>query len=113
MLPTLSTAIQHLKASTRRAISGEELLMFMLIGYDIGSHVGKALCSDHILSMEWHPGAAFGLFTCIASAGKLSMMINLTMPSISRVYKVVDWCQHNSEVMSSICNIELLIEMDF
>ena len=85
LLPALFGAAQHLtsnsspssSASTSaaptatRVVSGSEILLAAITGYEVGPRVGLALHGAHILSTGWHSGAVFGPAASAAAASKL------------------------------------------
>lgn len=73
LIPTLLAAAEHKKTSLRPGakISGAEILLAMIAGYETGPRVGNALWGRHILSVGWHSGAVFGPAASTAAIGKL------------------------------------------
>lgn len=72
LLPALFAAAQHIttKESDTR-ITGKNLLLATVAGYEVGPRVGLALYGSHVLSKGWHSGAVFGPAAAAASVSKL------------------------------------------
>jgi 2-methylcitrate dehydratase PrpD len=52
-------------------VSGTDLLLSMIAGYEVGPRVGMALHGAQMLSRGWHSGSVFGTHAAAATAGKL------------------------------------------
>jgi aconitate decarboxylase len=73
LLPALLAAADHIdsKSNQTSSISGSDLLLATIIGYEVGPRVGNALYGAHILSTGWHSGAVFGPPASAAAVCKL------------------------------------------
>ncbi|RBR03322.1 uncharacterized protein FIESC28_11775 [Fusarium coffeatum] len=68
ILPALLAAAQHAPQST---LSGKDLLLATIAGYETGPRVGRSLWGTHVLTSGWHSGAVFGPAAAVASVSKL------------------------------------------
>jgi aconitate decarboxylase len=71
LLPTLFAAAQHSNAKQGPPVSGADILLATIVGYEVGPRVGLALHGSYILTQGWHSGAVFGPAASAAAAGKL------------------------------------------
>ena len=72
LLPALFAAAEHARSQNPKiSISGADILLATIVGYEVGPRVGLALHGTHILSTGWHSGAVFGPAASAASVGKL------------------------------------------
>lgn len=72
LLPAVFAAGQHPNTQHEsRKISGSDLLLATIVGYEVGPRVGLALHGTHVLTAGWHPGAVFGPSASAAAVGKL------------------------------------------
>lgn len=76
LLPALFAAAQHRGSSLGHdqapsSLSGSDLLLATIVGYEVGPRIGRALHGSHVLSTGWHSGAVFGPGAAAASVGKL------------------------------------------
>ncbi|KAI8626803.1 hypothetical protein F5Y19DRAFT_190214 [Xylariaceae sp. FL1651] len=73
ILPALFAAAQSQARSDESAtpISGSDLLLATIVGYEVGPRVGQALHGAHVLTTGWHSGAVFGPSAAAAAVGKL------------------------------------------
>lgn len=55
----------------RRTITGADMLLAAIVGYEVGPRVGLALHGTHMLTMGWHSGAIFGPSTAAAASAKV------------------------------------------
>ncbi len=55
-------------------VSGADLLLAMIAGYEVGPRVGMALHGAQMLSRGWHSGSVFGTHAAAATAGKLLVL---------------------------------------
>jgi aconitate decarboxylase len=68
VLPSLFACAEK---QVSRPVSGEEFLLAMLCGLEVGPRVGLALHGAQMLSRGWHSGSVFGTHASAAAAGKL------------------------------------------
>jgi aconitate decarboxylase len=66
VLPAMLAAVPHLGR-----VSGEQLLLGAILGYETGPRVGLALGGLDMLSRGWHSGVVFGPLAAAASVGSL------------------------------------------
>jgi aconitate decarboxylase len=52
-------------------VTGSEMLLAAIIGYEVGPRVGLALRGTHMLTCGWHSGAVFGPSAAAAASAKL------------------------------------------
>ncbi|KAH8660474.1 hypothetical protein BX600DRAFT_57061 [Xylariales sp. PMI_506] len=74
LLPALFAAAQHVNAGATAQsspVSGADILLAAIVGYEVGPRVGLALYGAHVLSMGWHSGAVFGPPAAAAAVGRL------------------------------------------
>jgi aconitate decarboxylase len=73
LLPALFAAAEHVNSKPDRSspISGSDILLATIIGYEVGPRVGRGLYGTHILSTGWHSGAVFGPSASAAAVGNL------------------------------------------
>ncbi|KAF2092772.1 2-methylcitrate dehydratase PrpD [Rhizodiscina lignyota] len=72
LLPALFAAAQQLsKADRSITVSGSDLLLATIVGYEVGPRVGNGLYGAHVLTQGWHSGAVFGPAASAAAVGKL------------------------------------------
>lgn len=72
LIPALFSAAQHLNTKDNSSImTGSDLLLAMIVGFEVGPRVGLGLWGSHILSTGWHSGAVFGPSAAAAAVGKL------------------------------------------
>lgn len=72
ILPALIAAAQHLKIkNSEYKLSGADLLLAAIVGYEVGPRVGLGLYGAHMLTSGWHSGAVFGPSQSAASVGKI------------------------------------------
>lgn len=71
MLPALLAAASQQKARANAVITGSNLLLSTIIGYEVGPRVGLCLHGSHMLTRGWHSGPVFGHAACATSVGKL------------------------------------------
>lgn len=73
LLPALFAAAQHVTAKEPSAtrITGKDMLVATVAGYEVGPRVGLALHGSHVLSKGWHSGAVFGPAAAAASVSRL------------------------------------------
>ena len=72
LLPALFAAAQHTNMRDQRAtISGADILLATIVGYEVGPRVGLALHGTHVLTTGWHSGAVFGPAAAAAAVGRL------------------------------------------
>lgn len=58
LLPALFAAAEHAGSKGgAQTVTGSDLLLAMIIGYEVGPRVGLALHGAHILTAGWHSGA--------------------------------------------------------
>lgn len=104
LLPALLAAAEHLNSKgaqdvggeEREIISGAEVLLATIIGYEVGPRVGLALYGTHILTTGWHSGAVFGPPASAAAVGKL---IGLTPSEIENALGIA--CTQACGLMSA------------
>lgn len=65
VLPAMLPVIQQ------RQVSGAQLLLATILGYEVGTRVGLSLHGPEMLTRGWHSGAVFGGPAAAASAGRL------------------------------------------
>ena len=58
-------------AEERGGVTGAELLLAAVAGFEVGPRVGLALHGIEMLTRGWHSGAVFGTHAAAAAAGKL------------------------------------------
>jgi 2-methylcitrate dehydratase PrpD len=56
-------------AESHTSLTGRELLVAALAGYEIGPRVGKCMGQEHI-GQGWHSGATLGVFSAVAAAAR-------------------------------------------
>lgn len=74
IIPALFAAAQHTTTSskvTSSPISGANLLLSTIVGYETGPRVGLALHGSNMLSTGWHSGAVFGPPAAAAAVSKM------------------------------------------
>lgn len=72
ILPALFAATEQISnLKSGHTVSGKDLLLGTIVGYEVGPRVGLALYGGHILTMGWHSGAVFGPSAAAASVSKL------------------------------------------
>ncbi|KIX04969.1 uncharacterized protein Z518_05841 [Rhinocladiella mackenziei CBS 650.93] len=76
VLPAMLAAVEHdrsigLLSSGRKAVTGLELLLATIVGYEVGPRVGLGLHGAHVLTVGWHSGAVFGPSAAAAASSKL------------------------------------------
>jgi aconitate decarboxylase len=71
LLPALFAACEHVAQKTGKGFTGEQFLLAMIVGYEVGPRVGLGLHGSHILSTGWHSGAVFGPSAAAAAVSKL------------------------------------------
>ncbi|GAE00238.1 conserved hypothetical protein [Paecilomyces variotii No. 5] len=71
MLPALLAAASQQKARANTVITGSNLLLSTIVGYEVGPRVGLCLHGSHMLTRGWHSGPVFGHAACATSVGKL------------------------------------------
>ncbi|KAJ9301713.1 hypothetical protein DTO217A2_7550 [Paecilomyces variotii] len=71
MLPALLAAASQQKARGNAVVTGSNLLLSTIVGYEVGPRVGLCLYGSHMLTRGWHSGPIFGHAACAASVGKL------------------------------------------
>ncbi|KAL9592804.1 MAG: hypothetical protein Q9179_006353 [Wetmoreana sp. 5 TL-2023] len=60
LIPALLSAIEQIKMVENRSISGESMLLAMIVGLEVGPRIGLGLGGGEMLSRGWHSGAVFG-----------------------------------------------------
>ena len=71
ILPAVLASAELCKSRIGKAPSGNDLLLAMIVGYEVGPLVGLGLHGGHVLTMGWHSGAVFGPSAAAASVSKL------------------------------------------
>lgn len=71
LLPALLAAAELRYANEGVPTNGQDLLLAMAVGYEVGPRVGKALWGRDILTEGWHSGAVFGPSAAAAAVSKL------------------------------------------
>ncbi|KAK5938764.1 hypothetical protein PMZ80_008956 [Knufia obscura] len=71
VIPALMAAAEHRYATGGVKTSGQDFLLAMAVGFEVGPRVGKALWGRHILTEGWHSGAVFGPSAAAAGVSKL------------------------------------------
>lgn len=74
VIPAILAAAEHdrvSKLSSHSAVTGADMLLASIVGYEVGPRVGNGLHGAHMLSMGWHSGAVFGPSAAAASSAKL------------------------------------------
>lgn len=77
LIPALTAAAEHRSVnatftnSKSTKTSGADILLSLIIGYEVGPRVGKALHGRHILSQGWHSGVIFGGAAAAAAVARL------------------------------------------
>jgi 2-methylcitrate dehydratase PrpD len=67
LIPALLSTVGHLG----RPVSGRELLLAAIAGFEVGPRVGYALGGTQMLSRGWHSGAVFGTHAAAMASGRL------------------------------------------
>lgn len=72
LIPLLLAAAEHEKDFLRPGlrVSGADITLAMIAGYETGPRVGNALWGQHVLSMGWHSRAVFGPAASAAAVGR-------------------------------------------
>ena len=65
VLPAMLAVMQN------RSVTGAEMLLATILGYEVGTRVGLSLHGPQMLTRGWHSGAVFGGPAAAASAGRL------------------------------------------
>jgi aconitate decarboxylase len=65
VVPAMMAVIQD------RPVTGAEMLLATILGYEVGTRVGLSLHGPEMLTRGWHSGAVFGGPAAAASAGRL------------------------------------------
>lgn len=65
VLPAMLAVMQN------RDITGADMLLATILGYEVGTRVGLSLNGSEMLTRGWHSGAVFGGPAAAASAGRL------------------------------------------
>lgn len=67
LVPSLLATATH----TGRAVSGRELLLAAVVGFEVGPRVGYSIGGTAMLSRGWHSGPVFGASSAAAACAKL------------------------------------------
>ena len=67
VVPALLATAAHLD----RPVSGKELLLAAIVGFETGPRIGRALGGTEMLSRGWHSGPVFGGIATAVACGKL------------------------------------------
>ncbi|KAH8892216.1 2-methylcitrate dehydratase PrpD [Thozetella sp. PMI_491] len=97
LLPALLAAAQHVNAQDKpQPISGSDILLATIVGYEVGPRVGLALYGSHVLTTGWHSGAVFGPAASAAAVGRL---LSLTSAQIEDALGIA--CTQSCGLMSA------------
>ncbi|KAF1817564.1 2-methylcitrate dehydratase PrpD [Eremomyces bilateralis CBS 781.70] len=98
LLPALFAAAEHVVSKDNKSslVSGSDILLATIIGYEVGPRVGLALHGAHVLTTGWHSGAVFGPAVAASAVGKL---LGLTPEQIEDAFGVA--CTQACGLMSA------------
>ncbi|KAJ9629152.1 hypothetical protein H2204_008941 [Knufia peltigerae] len=76
VIPAILAAAEHdistrCSDSTHPTITGGDMLLASIVGYEVGPRVGLGMYGTHMLTMGWHSGAVFGPSSAAASSAKI------------------------------------------
>ena len=78
VIPAILSAVEHDRSrehSSGKQITGSDLLLATIVGYEVGPRVGLGMYGVHMLTMGWHSGAVFGPSAAAASSAKLLALV--------------------------------------
>jgi aconitate decarboxylase len=68
---SFSSSSTNINTKNDAKVSGADLLLALIAGYEVGPRVGLALHGTHMLTCGWHSGAVFGPSAAAAASSKL------------------------------------------
>jgi 2-methylcitrate dehydratase PrpD len=71
VLPSLFATAEQVRQSTGRKVTGQELALAAVVGFEVGPRIGQALGGSEMLSRGWHSGPVFGGIATALACGKL------------------------------------------
>lgn len=71
ILPSLLATASQIEASTGRTVTGHDLMLASIVGFEVGPRIGYALGGSEMLSRGWHSGPIFGGIAAALACGKL------------------------------------------
>ncbi|KIW12128.1 hypothetical protein PV08_09403 [Exophiala spinifera] len=76
VIPAILAAAEHSTYTNgsdydHRPITGSDMLLASIVGYEVGPRVGLGMYGAHMLTMGWHSGSVFGPSPAAAASAKI------------------------------------------